>query len=80
MSTCCEKLIDSGQLTYPRGPTARDVQVLSLAAKGRANKEISSTLFISEHTVARHLQYIFTKLGVSSRTEATACAFEHSLV
>jgi DNA-binding NarL/FixJ family response regulator len=77
MSTCCEKLIDSGQLTYPRGPTARDVQVLSLAAKGRANKEISSTLFISEHTVARHLQNIFT---FSSRTEATASAFKHSLV
>ena len=74
------KLIDSGQLTYPRGLTAREVQVLSLAAKGRTNKEISSTLFISEHAVARHLQNIFTKLGVSSRTEATAYAFEHSLV
>lgn len=56
------------------------MQVLRLAAKGRANKEISSTLFISEHTVARHLQNIFTKLGVSSRTEETAYAFEHSLV
>jgi DNA-binding NarL/FixJ family response regulator len=55
------------------------VQVLRLAAKGRANKEISSTSFISEHTVAKHLQNIFTKLGVSSRTEATAYAFEPRL-
>jgi DNA-binding CsgD family transcriptional regulator len=34
---------------------------------------------ISEHTVARHLQNMFAKLGVSSRSAATAFAFEHGL-
>jgi DNA-binding NarL/FixJ family response regulator len=56
------------------------VQVLSLVATGRTNREISSSLVISENTVARHLQNIFSKLGVSSRTAATAYALEHSLI
>jgi DNA-binding CsgD family transcriptional regulator len=34
---------------------------------------------ISEHTVARHLQNMFAKLGVSSRAAATAYAYEHGL-
>ena len=60
--------------------TARELQVLSLVATGRTNREISSTLAISEHTVARHLQNIFSKLHVSSRTAATTFALEHSLL
>ncbi len=54
--------------------------MLSLVATGRTNREISSTLVISEHTVARHLQNIFSKLHASSRTAATAFALEHSLL
>jgi DNA-binding CsgD family transcriptional regulator/tetratricopeptide (TPR) repeat protein len=63
----------------PGGLTAREVQVLGLVATGLTNREISVALVISEHTVARHLQNIFAKLGVSSRTAATAFAFEHRL-
>ena len=74
------QLISSAELSYPNGLTAREVQVLSLVATGRTNREISSTLMISEHTVARHLQNIFSKFGVSSRTAATAFALEQSLI
>jgi DNA-binding NarL/FixJ family response regulator len=74
------QLIDSPERSYPSGLTAREVQILSLVATGRTNREISSTLMISEHTVARHLQNIFSKLGVSSRTAATAFALDQSLI
>jgi DNA-binding CsgD family transcriptional regulator len=64
----------------PRGLSSREVEVLALVAKGCTNREISAALVISEHTVARHLQNVFAKLGVSSRTAATAFAFESGLV
>jgi DNA-binding NarL/FixJ family response regulator len=54
--------------------------VLRLVARGRSNRDIAAALVISEHTVARHVQNIFRKLGVSSRTAAGAFAFEHGLV
>jgi DNA-binding CsgD family transcriptional regulator len=74
------RLIGSREPISMKGLTARELQVLSLVANGRTNREISATLVISEHTVARHLQNIFNKLGVSSRTAATAFALEHSLL
>ncbi len=64
----------------PAGLTAREVEVLRLVASGRSNAEIAAALVLSEKTVARHLSNIFTKLGVGSRTAATAFAFEHDLV
>ncbi len=60
--------------------TARELEVLRLVAAGNSNRQIAAELVISEHTVARHLQNIFAKLRVSSRTAATAFAFEHDLV
>jgi DNA-binding CsgD family transcriptional regulator/tetratricopeptide (TPR) repeat protein len=62
------------------GLTPRELEVLRLVATGKSNREIASALVISEHTVARHVQNIFTKLGVASRTAAGAFAFEHELV
>ena len=63
------------------GPlTAREVEVLGLLATGRTNKAIAAELVISEKTVARHVANIFTKLGLSSRSAATAYAYEHGLV
>ena len=64
----------------PHGLSPRELEVLRLVASGKSNREIASVLVISEHTVARHLQNIFAKLGLSSRTAATAFAFEHDLV
>ena len=62
------------------GSRARELEVLRLVAAGKTNREIAASLVISEHTVARHVQNIFAKLGLSSRAAATAFAFEHDLV
>jgi DNA-binding NarL/FixJ family response regulator len=53
--------------------------VLRLLAAGKKNQQIAADLVISGHTVGRHVQNIFTKLGVSSRAAATAFAVEHRL-
>jgi DNA-binding CsgD family transcriptional regulator len=60
--------------------SARETQVLRLLAAGKANRAIAAELFISEKTVARHVSNIFDKLGVSSRSGATAWAFQHNLI
>lgn len=63
------------------GPLSRrEGEVLQLVAAGKTNRVIAADLFISEKTVARHLNNIFTKLQLSSRAEATAYAFKHGLV
>jgi DNA-binding NarL/FixJ family response regulator len=62
------------------GLTAREVEVLRLVAAGKTNRAIAERLIISEKTVARHMSNIFTKLGLSSRSAATAYAYEHDLV
>lgn len=62
------------------GLTSRELEVLRLVAAGKSNRDIADALVISEHTVRRHLQNIFAKLRVSSRTAATAFAFEHDVV
>lgn len=50
--------------------TAREREVLQLVAEGLANKQVALFLGISEHTVKFHLSSLYTKLGVTSRTEA----------
>jgi DNA-binding CsgD family transcriptional regulator len=64
----------------PAGLTEREAEVLRLVAAGHTNKEVAAALFLSAKTVARHLSNIFTKTGVSSRSAATAFAFEHDLI
>ena len=75
-----EALLATATRRATGGPTARELEVLALVAKGRTNREIAAELSVSEHTVRRHLQNLFRRLGVSSRTAATAYALEHDLI
>lgn len=58
----------------------RELQVLRLLATGATNRIIAESLYISVRTVDRHVSNLFTKLGVSTRAAATACAYERQLV
>ena len=60
--------------------TARELEILQLAANGKANKEIAAQLFIGEETVKTHLKNIFEKLGASARTHAVAIALRQNLI
>jgi DNA-binding CsgD family transcriptional regulator len=61
------------------GLTAREGEVLALLARGRSNRELASTLFLSPGTVRKHLEHIYAKLGVSTRTQAVAHALTTGL-
>lgn len=63
----------------PGGLTLRELDVVRLIAAGQTNKEIAAALVISEHTVARHVQNMLTKLGCASRAALAAFAAEHRL-
>jgi DNA-binding CsgD family transcriptional regulator len=60
--------------------TDRELEVLSLVAAGRSNEGIAGSLFVSVNTVKTHLKNVYGKLGVSSRTQATARALELGLI
>lgn len=60
--------------------SAREIEVLNLIAAGKSNKEIATTLFISEGTVKTHVLSIHEKLGVSDRTEAVVTAIKRGIL
>ena len=60
--------------------TSREMEVLQLMAQGKSNKEIGSSLNISEGTVKVHINHILGKLNASGRTEATSVALKRGLV
>lgn len=62
------------------GLTSREMEVMTLLAAGHTNQEIATELFLAVKTIDRHVSNILTKLGVSSRTAATAYAFKHGIV
>jgi DNA-binding NarL/FixJ family response regulator len=68
------------QTARPAGLTAREVEVLRLLAQGKTDRQIAGELIISEKTVGRHLEHVYAKLGVASRTAATALALRDRLV
>ena len=60
--------------------SAREREVLMHLVAGRTNRQIAEMLTVSPHTVARHVEHIYAKLGVTNRTAATAYAYEHHLL
>ena len=64
----------------PAGLSAREIEVLRLVADGLNNQVIAERLFLSEHTVHRHVANIFNKLSVSSRAAAVAQAARRGLL
>jgi DNA-binding CsgD family transcriptional regulator len=76
-------VVDLRGLPVARGDTRmltqREVEVLRLLTSGRTNRAIGEELVLSERTVERHVSNIFRKLDVSTRSAATAYAFEHGI-
>ena len=66
--------------TGPAGLTQREIDVLELLARGLTNKEIAERLVISRKTVANHVEHIYAKIGVSTRTAAALFATQHGLL
>jgi DNA-binding NarL/FixJ family response regulator len=62
------------------GLTDRELEILLCAAQGLTNKEIGRHLFISDRTVQGHLQNVYQKLGVSTRTEAVTAGLTRGLI
>jgi DNA-binding NarL/FixJ family response regulator len=60
--------------------TPREVEVLTLIARGSANKEIASELGLGIRTIEGYVSNMLAKLGASSRTEAALWAYEHHIV
>ena len=65
--------------SVPGDLTPRELEVLSLIAQGKSNREIATTLTISEKTVKTHVGHILSKLGLADRTQAAIYAHKHGL-
>lgn len=61
-------------------PSDRELEVLTLVARGLTNRAIGRELAISEATVKTHLVHVFDKLGVTDRTSAVTVALERGLI
>ena len=59
--------------------TPREKDVLSELSKGKSNREIARSLYVTEKTVKTHISNIFSKLGVQDRTQAVLYAVKHGL-
>jgi DNA-binding CsgD family transcriptional regulator/GAF domain-containing protein len=64
----------------PLGLSRREAEVLACVADGKTNAEVALLLFITVRTVKKHLERIFDKLGVHTRTAAVAAAYAAGLV
>jgi HD-GYP domain-containing protein (c-di-GMP phosphodiesterase class II) len=64
----------------PSGLTAREAEVLVRLGQGRSNPDIAAEMQVSRKTVSSHLEHIYAKLGVRTRTEAALFAMRHGLI
>ena len=64
----------------PSGLTPREVEVLALVARGASNRQCARALGITPKTVGTHVERIYTKIGVSTRSAATLFAMRHGLL
>ena len=74
------KLVGRARGPLERSLSAREIEVLTLVARGISNKIIGKELRISEATVKTHLLHIFAKLGVDDRTAAVTAAMERGVL
>ena len=58
----------------------RESEVLAEMTKGKTNKEIAESLFVSEKTIKTHVSHIFNKLQVTDRTQAAIYAMQNNLI
>ena len=75
-----ERLMDRARGAAADALTAREIDVLQLAARGSSNSEIAKELFVSATTVKAHLAHIYRKLGVNDRTAAVTTALERQII
>ena len=75
-----DELLPGAAPTGSSNLSARETEVLQLAAYGKTNRDIADRLSISPEAVKRHLERIFEKLSVRDRTEAVAVALREGLV
>lgn len=62
------------------GLTNREIEILTLLARGLSNREMADQLVLSPRTVERHLENLYRKTGMRNRAEATAFAYTHNLI
>jgi DNA-binding NarL/FixJ family response regulator len=74
------RILRQRQMPVEEALSARELEVLTLVARGASNKEIARALYLSEATVKSHLLHLFEKLGVSDRTAAVTVALERGLM
>ena len=73
-------LVERVRWPSEEGLSGRELEVLGLVARGKGNKEIARTLWISEATVKSHLLHVYDKLGAADRASAVAAAMQRGIL